>query len=285
MKGDIMNEFKLQCHIMTAKDVKVTDRFIMLCILKSVDWNTWSKDIAMSAIYNKYEIPRATFSRSIKQLKSLGWISVVSNRTGLKQHHTTITVHPNVIKQHESTVTQNDTLVSQNDTPKVTQNDTLVSQNDTLVTQNDTLVTQIDTPKVTQNDTEVTQIDTTVTQIDTTVTQNDTYININNNNNINNQSDEPIKYVSRMEAVVYTNNFHPRDLRHLADDRDKVPLHILGAVNKRLEIERRVAVVEEERGRKMGHHERLNFDGSQRDEDAKIYHPHSFEFKNIRKVW
>jgi len=257
MKGDIMNEFKLQCHIMTAKDVKVTDRFIMLCILKSVDWNTWSKDIAMSAIYNKYEIPRATFSRSIKQLKSLGWISVVSNRTGLKQHHTTITVHPNVIKQHESTV----------------------------VTQIDTLVTQIDTPKVTQNDTEVTQIDTTVTQIDTTVTQNDTYININNNNNINNQSDEPIKYVSRMEAVVYTNNFHPRDLRHLADDRDKVPLHILGAVNKRLEIERRVAVVEEKRGRKMGHHERLNFDGSQRDEDAKIYHAHSFEFKNIRKVW
>ena len=84
---------------------------------------------------------------------------------------------------------------------------------------------------------------------------------------------------------MYTNNFHPRDLRHLADDRDKVPLHILSAKNKRFEIDRRVAVVEEERGRKMGHHERMNFDGSQREEDSKIYHAFSFEFKNIRKVW
>ena len=244
-----MNEFNLQCRVMTAKDVKVTDRFIMLCILKSVDWSTWSKEIAMSAIYNKYEIPRATFSRSIKQLKSLGWISVVSNRTGLKQHHTTITVHPNIIKQHKSTVTQNDTLVTQNDTPKVDQSDTVVTQNDT------------------------------------TVTQNDTYININNNNNINNQADESLEYVTRAEAIMYTNNFHPRDLRHLADDRDKVPLHILDAKNKRFEIDRRVAVVEEERGRKMGHHERMNFDGAQREEDSKIYHAFSFEFKNIRKVW
>ena len=264
-----MNEFNLQCRVMTAKGVKATDRFIMLCILKSVDWNTWTKDIAMSAIYNKYEIPRATFSRSIKQLKELGWISVVSNRTGLKQHHTTITVHPNIIKQHESTVTQNDTLVTQNDTP---------------VTQNDTLVTQIDTPKVNQNDTPVTQIDTPVTQIDTTVTQNDAYINLDNLNNIN-QSQDGAEYVTRDEAKKYTSQFHPRDLRHLADDRDKVPLHILSAKNRRLEIERRQAVIEEEQGRPMRHHERLNFISKQNDEDSKKYPPRSFERNNIRKVW
>jgi hypothetical protein len=264
-----MKEYNLQCRVMTAKGVKVTDRFIMLCILKSVDWNTWTKDVAMSAIYNKYEIPRATFSRSIKQLKELGWISVVSNRTGLKQHHTTITVHPNIIKQHESTVTQNDTLVTQNDTP---------------VTQNDTLVTQIDTPKVNQNDTPVTQNDTPVTQIDTTVTQNDAYINLDNLNNINQSQDNSV-YVTRDEAKKYTSQFHPRDLRHLADDRDKVPLHILSAKNRRLEIERRQAVIEEEQGRPMRHHERLNFISKQNDEDSKKYPPRSFERNNIRKVW
>ena len=91
--------------------------------------------------------------------------------------------------------------------------------------------------------------------------------------------------MTRADAIVYTNKFHPRDLRHLADDREKVPLHILSATNKRYEIDRRVAVVEESTGKKMGHHERMNFDSSQRDEDAKIYHAHSFEFKNIRKVW
>jgi len=122
--------------------------------------------------------------------------------------------------------------------------------------------------------------------------QIDPYINNNNNNNkdINedtneDKADESLEYVTRAEAIMYTNNFHPRDLRHLADDRDKVPLHILSAKNKRFEIDRRVAVVEEERGRKMGHHERMNFDGSQREEDSKIYHAFSFEFKNIRKVW
>jgi hypothetical protein len=285
MEGVTMKEYKLQCHIMTAKGVKATDRFIMLCIAKSVDWSTWSRDIAMSAIYKKYDIPVATFSRSIKALKALGWINVVSNRTGLKQHHTTITVYPNVIMQHETTVDQNDKAVDQNDKPTVDQNDKLVDQNDKAVDQIDKLVDQNDKPTVDQNDKAVDQIDKAVDQNDKAVDQNEVYNNIYNNNNINNQADEPIKYVSRMEAIVYTNNFHPRDLRHLADDRDKVPLHILNAKNKRLEIERRVAVVEEARGSKMGHHERLNFDGSQRDEDAKIYHAHSFEFKNIRKVW
>ena len=273
-----MKEYKLQCHIMTTKGVKATDRFIMLCIAKSVDWSTWSRDIAMSAIYKKYDIPVATFSRSIKTLKSLGWINVVSNRTGLKQHHTTITVYPNIIMKHETTV-------DQNDKPTVDENDKLVDQNDKAVDQNDKLVDQNDKPTVDQIDKAVDQNDKAVDQIDKAVDQNDVYNNINNTNNINNQDDKPIKYVSRMEAVVYTNKFHPRDLRHLADDRDKVPLHILGAKNKRFEIDRRVAVVEESTGKKMGHHERMNFDSGQRDEDAKIYHAHSFEFKNIRKVW
>ena len=250
-----MNEFNLQCRVMTAKGVKATDRFIMLCILKSVDWNTWTKDIAMSAIYNKYEIPVATFSRSIKQLKKLGWISVVSNRTGLKQHHTTITVHPNIINKHESTVDQNDKLVDQNDKPKVDQNDKQVDQNDKAVDQNDKAVDQ-----------------------------NDVYINLNNLNNIN-QSQDGAVYVTRDEAKKYTSQFHPRDLRHLADDRDKVPLHILSAKNRRLEIERRQAVIEEEQGRPMRHHERLNFISKQNDEDSKKYPPLSFERNNIRKVW
>jgi len=264
-----MNEFNLQCRVMTAKGVKATDRFIMLCILKSVDWNTWTKDIAMSAIYNKYEIPVATFSRSIKQLKKLGWISVVSNRTGLKQHHTTITVHPNIINKHESTVDQNDKLVD---------------QNDKAVDQNDKLVDQNDKPKVDQNDKQVDQNDKAVDQNDKAVDQNDVYINLNNLNNIN-QSQDGAVYVTRDEAKKYTSQFHPRDLRHLADDRDKVPLHILSAKNRRLEIERRQAVIEEEQGRPMRHHERLNFISKQNDEDSKKYPPLSFERNNIRKVW
>ena len=264
-----MKEYNLQCRVMTAKGVKVTDRFIMLCILKSVDWHTWTKDIAMSAIYNKYEIPVATFSRSIKQLKKLGWISVVSNRTGLKQHHTTITVHPYIINKHESTVDQIDKLVDQNDKP--------VDQNDKLVDQNDK-------PRVDQNDKPVDQNDKAVDQNDKAVDQNDAYINLDNLNNIN-QSNDSVEFVTVQEAKKYTSQFEPRDLRHLADDRQKVPLHILDAKNRRLEIERRQFVIEQERGKPLGHHERLNFIADQKKEDSEKYPPLSFERNNIRKVW
>ena len=71
-----MNEFELQSVVMTAKAVKSSDKFAMLCILKAVDWNTWKGTVTLSYISKKYDINRRTLSRTVKRLKDLDWISV-----------------------------------------------------------------------------------------------------------------------------------------------------------------------------------------------------------------
>ena len=269
MEGVTMNEFELQTRVMKHKSVKPADKFAMMCILKSVDWDTWQGSVSQMYISTEYNINRRTLTRTLTRLSELGWIKVDVIRVGYDKHQTTITVNINAIKpQGQFVHTEKDKL----STPIRTECPHREGQIDH--TDKDKLTTPIRTDCLDREG------------------QIDPYINNNNNNNkdINedtneDKADESLEYVTRAEAIMYTNNFHPRDLRHLADDRDKVPLHILDAKNKRFEIDRRVAVVEEERGRKMGHHERMNFDGSQRDEDSKIYHAFSFEFKNIRKVW
>ena len=74
-----MNEFELQSLIMQARKVKASDKFVMICILKNVDWNTWKGTVTLSYISKKYDINRRTLTRTIQRLKDLNWISIYTH--------------------------------------------------------------------------------------------------------------------------------------------------------------------------------------------------------------
>ena len=258
-----MNEFELQTKVMKDKSVKPADKFVMMCILKSVDWETWTGKVTQSYISKEYNVNRRTMTRVIKRLVDVGWINIDCVRTAYDKHETTITVNINAI----SPTRQNVYPPRQNVHVDKDKMSSPLDKTSTPPRQN---------------------VHDSIDKMSSPPRQNVQYINTINNNNkeINiDQSQDDAEYVTRDEAKKYTSQFHPRDLRHLADDRDKVPLHILSAKNRRLEIERRQAVIEEEQGRPMRHHERLNFISKQNDEDSKKYPPRSFERHNIRKVW
>ena len=186
-----MNEFEVQSLIMQARDVKPADKFVMICILKNVNWSTWKGSVRLLYISKKYDVKRKTLYRIIERLKSLNWIKV-----NIKSNETTIEVN---IK----------TLLTQKDMVKMTHGD---SQNDPLVV-----------VKMTHGD-----------------SQNDPHNNNNNNNTID-INKEDLELVTKEEAMEYTSNQEFNNLSHVCDDRGKVPLHVLKAVHRRLEIERRWA--------------------------------------------
>ena len=71
-----MNEFEPQSKIMQARRVKPSDKFVMLCILKNVNWTSWRGTATLSYISKKYDINRRSLSRVVQRLKALGWISI-----------------------------------------------------------------------------------------------------------------------------------------------------------------------------------------------------------------
>jgi hypothetical protein len=124
------------------------------------------------------------------------------------------------IKTNESTIEVNiKTLLTQKDMVKMTQ-----GQNDMVKmthedSQNDPLVVV----KMTHED-----------------SQNDPHNNNNNNNTID-INKEDLELVTKEEAMKYTSSQDFNNLSHVCDDRGKVPLHVLKALHRRLEIERRWA--------------------------------------------
>lgn len=196
-----MNEFEVQSLIMQARDVKPADKFVMICILKNVNWSTWKGSVRLLYISKKYDVKRKTLYRIIERLKSLNWIKV-----NIKSNETTIEVNIKTLLTQKDMVKMTQ---GQNDMVKMTHGD---SQNDPLVV-----------VKMTQGD-----------------SQNDPYNNNNNNNTID-INKEDLELVTKEEAMEYTSNQEFNNLSHVCDDRGKVPLHVLKAVHRRLEIERRWA--------------------------------------------
>ena len=196
-----MNEFELQTQIMKARDIKPSDKFVMLVILKHVDWSTWTGRITQTYLCEYADIPRATFSRAVKRLKDAGWLTVDCDRKAFNKFQTTIKVNINSIKMSQP-----------------------LSQNET-----------IDCVKMIQP---LSQNDTTVSQNDTTLSQNDAYINNTNINNIKINEDNQ-EYASKQEALEHTSSQPFESLSYMVDERGKVPFHILSAKHRRLEMERR----------------------------------------------
>jgi len=196
-----MNEFEVQSLIMQARDVKPADKFVMICILKNVNWSTWKGSVRLLYISKKYDVKRKTLYRIIERLKSLNWIKV-----NIKSNETTIEVNIKTLLTQKDMVKMTQ---GQNDMVKMTHGD---SQNDPLVV-----------VKMTHGD-----------------SQNDPHNNNNNNNTID-INKEDLELVTKEEAMEYTSSQDFNNLSHVCDDRGKVPLHVLKAVHRRLEIERRWA--------------------------------------------
>ena len=92
-KEQRMNEFEVQSIIMQAREVKPADKFVMLCILKNVDWSSWIGSVRLLYISKKYDVNRKTLSRIIQRLKKIGWINikVKSNETIIEVNLNTLT--------------------------------------------------------------------------------------------------------------------------------------------------------------------------------------------------
>jgi len=66
----------VQSLVMQARNVKPADKFVMICILKNVNWTTWTGSVRLSYISKKYDVNRKTLTRITQRLRSLGWIKI-----------------------------------------------------------------------------------------------------------------------------------------------------------------------------------------------------------------
>ena len=251
-----MNEFEVQTLVLKARGIKAADKTVMLVILKHVDWDTWTGRITQTYLCQYADIPRATFARAMKRLKAAGWLAVDCDRTAFNKFQTTIKVNIDSIKMSQP-LYQNETIDSIKMIQPLTQNETTVYQNETTVYQNDT-----------------------------TMSQNDAYINITNitNQDINiDINKEDVELVTKEEAMKYTETQDFNDLSHMCDDRGKVPLHVLKAVHRRYEIERRWAHHKKTIETNVFNERRLfeAFKQEQNREDFKLYGSTA----KIKKTW
>ena len=244
-----MNEFEVQTLVLKARGIKAADKTVMLVILKHVDWDTWTGRITQTYLCQYADIPRATFARAMKRLKEAGWLTVDCDRTAFNKFQTTIKVNIDSIKMSQS-LYQNETIDSIKMSQPLYQNETTVYQNDT------------------------------------TMSQNDAYINITNINNkdINiDINEEEVELVTKEEAMKYTETQDFNDLSHMCDERGKVPLHVLKAVHRRYEIERRWAHHKKTIETNVFNERRLfeAFKQEQNREDFKLYGSTA----KIKKTW
>ena len=251
-----MNEFEVQSLVMQARKVKPADKFVMICILKNVDWSTWRGSVRLLYLSKKYDVNLRTLHRIIQRLKKLGWIKVNS-----KPGETIIDVDLKTLTSKNGSVKMTSSEC-QNDSVKMTQCQNVSDKMTSSECQNDI----VDSDKMTSSE-----------------CQNDTHNNINNNNTININEDNQ-EYASKQEALEHTSSQPFENLSYMVDDRDKVPLHVLSAKHRLLEIERRwnkSDISKQDHSIWEIDRVREKFNDDERMEDFKIYNSN----KPIRKTW
>jgi len=127
-----MNEFEVQSLVMQARDVKPADKFVMICILKNVDWSTWRGSVRLLYISKKYDVNLRTLHRIIQRLKKLGWIKVNS-----KPGETIIDVDLKTLTSKNGSVKMTSSEC-QNDSVKMTQCQNVSDKMTSSECQNDT---------------------------------------------------------------------------------------------------------------------------------------------------
>lgn len=200
---ETMNEFEVQSLVMQARGVKPADKFVMICILKNVDWSTWTGSVRLSYISKKYDVNRKTLTRITQRLKSLGWIKIK-----VKSTETIIEVNLKTLANKGMDKKSMDKMTMD----KLTMDKMTIEGG-----QND----HGGMDKMTIED-----------------GQNVHHINKNNNNTININKDD-LEMVSKQEALEHTSSQPFESLSYMVDERGKVPFHVLSAKHRRLEMERR----------------------------------------------
>ena len=198
-----MNEFEVQSLVMQARGVKPADKFVMICILKNVDWSTWTGSVRLSYISKKYDVNRKTLTRIIQRLKSLGWIKIK-----VKSTETIIEVNLKTLTNKGTDKKSMDKMTMD----KLTMDKMTIEDGQNVYEGMD---------KMTIED-----------------GQNVHHINKNNNNTININKDD-LEMVSKQEALEHTLSQPFESLSYMVDERGKVPFHVLSAKHRRLEMERR----------------------------------------------
>jgi len=156
-----MNEFEVQSIIMQAREVKAADKFVMICILKNIDWSTWRGSVRLSYISKKYDLNIRTLHRSLKRLKNLNWIKVNSE---IEKTTIEVDVKKLALNNNSDKMTPSDKMTSRSD--KMTPSDKMTSRSDKMTLGSDKMTSRSD--KMTSRE-----------------CQNDTHNNINNINNNN----------------------------------------------------------------------------------------------------
>jgi len=196
-----MNEFELQDKIIRSKNLSVRDRFIMIAMLKKVDWSTWSGQITQSYLNRYTGVSMSTIKAALKNLESMKWITRTTQRNGARNTPTIININvEHILKVHG---------VKMNGSTSTGENERVKMNRSKSTGENEPVKMNYNT-------------------ID--INNNNKTININNNNKT---------YITRAEALEHTSNLSFNNLAHLLDERNKVPLHILNAGHRRSEIERR----------------------------------------------
>ena len=251
-----MNEYEVQSLVMQARNVKPADKFVMICILKNVDWSTWRGSVRLLYISKKYDVNLRTLHRIIQRLKKLGWIKVDS-----KPGETIINVDLKTLTSKKGSVKMTSSEC-QNDSVKMTQ-----CQNDSdKMTSSECQNDIVDSDKMTSSE-----------------CQNDTH---NNNNNINTIeiNEDSQEYASKQEALEHTSSQPFESLSYMVDERGKVPLHVLSANHRLLELERRwhkSDISKQDHSIWEIDRVREKFDKDEKMEDFKIYNSN----KQIKKTW
>ena len=238
-----MNEFEVQSLVMQARKVKPADKFVMICILKNVDWSTWRGSVRLSYISKKYDVNRKTLTRITQRLRSLGWIKIK-------------------VKTSETIIEVNLKTLTSKGMDKMTM---------------DKMTMDKMTIEDGQNDHEG------MDKMTIDHGQNVPHNNNNNNNTININEDNQ-EYASKQEALEHTSSQPFENLSYMVDDRDKVPLHVLSAKHRLLEIERRwnkSDISKQDHSIWEIDRVREKFNDDERMEDFKIYNSN----KPIRKTW
>ena len=245
---ETMNEFEVQSLVMQARGVKPADKFVMICILKNVDWSTWTGSVRLSYISKKYDVNRKTLTRITQQLKSLGW-----NKIKVKSTETIIEVNLKTLTNKGMDKKSMDKMTMD----KMTMDKMTIEDG--------------------QNDHEG------MDKMTIDHGQNVPHINKNNNNTININKDD-LEMVSKKEALAFTSSQDFNSLGHMCDHRGKVPLHVLNAQHRMREIERRWLKSDESK-KDLDHYglrvAREKFDKGEKLEDYQIYGSR----KEIKKTW
>jgi len=228
----------------------------MICILKNVDWSTWRGSVRLLYISKKYDVNLRTLHRIIQRLKKLGWIKVNS-----KPGETIIDVDLKTLTSKNGSVKMTSSEC-QNDSVKMTQCQNVSDKMTSSECQNDI----VDSDKMTSSE-----------------CQNDTH---NNNNNINTIeiNEDSQEYASKQEALEHTSSQPFESLSYMVDERGKVPLHVLSANHRLLELERRwhkSDISKQDHSIWEIDRVREKFDKDEKMEDFKIYNSN----KQIKKTW